>query len=241
MHIVPLYNPDGPGTVQLWIIDRKRYLTRLALGMNEFSVGTEKSKYGSGAAAQSSVEALGVPFISLYDANSFLAGAKFEVVSDEQMKSIFIRRNMELNRHEITGQNQNDLKIAGGEVESSLLFRSAIKGEITMIGNFVFNIMGLMWLNFGIRAWDGFFYVLSKTDKISNEGFTSTITVQAEGSNPAGVQSQQKPTEPGEIAKQKVDAANKPTVPPNPYVDQSDKPVDGTVPGLSPGVFGGGA
>jgi hypothetical protein len=152
---------------------------------------------------QKKVEGMGVPFISMYDANSFLAGAKFNVVADEMMKSIFIRRNMELNRGQITGENQNTVVTSDGEMDSALLFRSAIKGDLTMIGNFAFNIMGLMWIHFGIRAWDGFFYVMSKTDKIDKSGFTTSITVQAEGSNPAGAPTKTKPTETTQIVASK--------------------------------------
>jgi len=202
MHLVPIYNPDAAGYVQIWIVDRKRYLTSLDPDLNEFTVDSDanKSKYRTGLEVQSKVESMGVPFISMYDANSFLAGAKFNIVADEMMKSIFIRRNMELNRGQITGEHQNTIVTADGEMDSSLLFRSAIKGDLTMIGNFAFNIMGLMWIHFGIRAWDGFFYVMSKTDKIDKTGFTTSITVQAEGSNPAGASTKTKPVETTQIA-----------------------------------------
>jgi hypothetical protein len=205
MHLVPIYNPDAEGHVQIWVVDRKRYLTSLDWELNEFTVDSDenKAKFRSGLEAQSAVEGKGVPFISMYDANSFLAGAKFNVVADEMMKSIFIRRNMELNRGQITAENQNVVTTSQGEMDSSLLFRSAIKGELTMIGNFAFNIMGLMWIHFGIRAWDGFFYVMSKTDKIDSSGFTTSITVQAEGSNPAGAPKKNKPTEATQIVAQK--------------------------------------
>ena len=202
MHLVPIYNPDAAGYVQIWVVDRKRYLTSLDPDLNEFTVDSDanKSKYRNGTEVQSKVEGMGVPFISMYDANSFLAGAKFNVVADEMMKSIFIRRNMELNRGQITGENQSTIVTSDGEMDSALLFRSAIKGDLTMIGNFAFNIMGLMWIHFGIRAWDGFFYVMSKTDKIDKTGFTTSITVQAEGSNPAGASTKTKPVETTQIA-----------------------------------------
>jgi hypothetical protein len=205
MHLVPIYNPDAAGYVQIWVVDRKRYLTSLDANLNEFLVNSDANKlaYGSGLNVQKKVEGMGVPFISMYDANSFLAGAKFNVVADEMMKSIFIRRNMELNRGQITGENQNTVVTSDGEMDSALLFRSAIKGDLTMIGNFAFNIMGLMWIHFGIRAWDGFFYVMSKTDKIDKSGFTTSITVQAEGSNPAGAPTKTKPTETTQIVASK--------------------------------------
>ena len=45
------------------------------------------------------------------------------------------------------------------------MYRSAIKGVITVLGNFAFDAFGLLWMDFGIPAYDGLFYVLQKVEK----------------------------------------------------------------------------
>ena len=41
-------------------------------------------------------------------------------------------------------------------------------------------------MDFGIPAYDGLFYVLQKEDQVDSTGFYSSLTLQAEGSNPLG-------------------------------------------------------
>lgn len=199
--VVPQYNPDG-NAIDLWIIDRKRYLTTLgSLGFTEFNLSAKRLELQKDMVKlEQTIRGLAVPYISMYQSESYVQSSKFDVVADELMKSIFIKKAIVLDRHEITQNDQAALQINRDQVESSLLYRSAIKGQITMIGNFIFNIMGIMWLNFGVKAWDGFFYVLTKEDKIDSTGFTTSITVQAEGSNPLGAKPQSQQDFKGVIA-----------------------------------------
>ena len=85
------------------------------------------------------------------------------------------------------GQNAQSKQADEGTAAPLLLYRSAMKGSISMIGNFVYPYSSMVWISFGIPDLDGLFYVQQKVDDISKEDFKSTYTFQAEGSNPLGV------------------------------------------------------
>jgi hypothetical protein len=115
---------------------------------------------------------------------TYIKDIKFEVVNDEQMKSIFIRRQIDKTRTDIAANDGRNTQLYGGMPGFAMMYRSAIKGSFTMIGNFAFDVFGVMWFNFDIPAYDGLFYVLHREDTVDSTGFYTNITLQAEGSNP---------------------------------------------------------
>ena len=186
MHIAPIFNPNA-GMVDIYVIDRKRYLSKIlaakdSMEYNEHTLhNKDKPKF-----IKESLASNQLAYMEFSEIGAFIQDAKFNVTQDELMQSIFMKKNMDLNRHEITSGNQTELTVGKGLIDASVLYRSAIAGEITMMGNFAFNPIGIFWFDFGVSAWNGFFYVISRTDKIENGSFTTSITVQAEGSNPLG-------------------------------------------------------
>jgi hypothetical protein len=133
----------------------------------------------------------GVPFISLVRANSFIKDASFDTIQDEQMKGIFIRRyfgDQGVNRTQKTANpdvaSKEDRAPAAQQV-----FSPVIKGKITMIGNFVLDTFGLIWLDFGISLWDGPFTLAAREDVIERGDFTTTLSVFSNATDPLGTKS----------------------------------------------------
>jgi hypothetical protein len=137
-------------------------------------------------ALRNKLKSKGVPMISMLRGNSYIQDANFENTLDEQMKAIFITRNFPDSRIEVTGDKYKKAQTISQP--SELLFSSAIKGTITIIGNFAFDLFSMMWIDFGIKQWDGLFTVQEREDIIDRGGFTTVITIFAEGTDPLGTQ-----------------------------------------------------
>ena len=57
-----------------------------------------------------------------------------------------------------------------------------------MLGNHVFDIFGLVWLEFTVPVWDGPFYIMAREDTINQTGFFTSITLRSAGTDPLGTQ-----------------------------------------------------
>jgi hypothetical protein len=68
------------------------------------------------------------------------------------------------------------------------MYSSAINGDMTMIGNFVFDVFGMVWLDFGVPIWSGPFTVMEHEDVLDRTGLTTRVTFRADGSDPLGTQ-----------------------------------------------------
>jgi hypothetical protein len=129
----------------------------------------------------------GVPYVEFMKGNSWIQDAQFDVIQDELLTSIFITRYYHRDRMGITTEGKN--KIIDDEIDHrATLYSSAIKGQITVIGNHAMDVMGLYWLDFGVPQWSGPFRVLERTDLIQPGGWQATISFVSEGSDPLGSQ-----------------------------------------------------
>jgi hypothetical protein len=187
LQLFTIFNPKA-GYARFQVVDRKRYLTIIqgAGEVNEHNYGPIKREEMREKLSTFLAVNNHIPHFRLFHHSSFFKDAKFEVVNDELMKSIFMNRHVFASRDQRATGIASETDANAGLPQGLIMYRSAIKGSITVIGNFAFNIMGMVWFTFGIPRLDGLFYILSKVDNISREGFTSTITLQAEGSNPLG-------------------------------------------------------
>lgn len=174
------------GKASIWIIDLKRYLTRMNGGkFDEHDFHKQKAEIRKKNIDQF-LRSNSLPLVTLGRGDSFIQDARFEVVIDENMKSAYIARQLKLDRQEFAGGKIPD-KLSQDAIDTQwLIYRSSIHGDITMLGNFVFDTFRAMWIDFGIPVWDGLFDVLEKTDRITASEFMTTIKVIAEGSNPVG-------------------------------------------------------
>lgn len=128
-----------------------------------------------------------VPYVQLMKAQSFIKEADFNVNIDDQIRSILIKRYNEQSRDELTGQPTLTRK-KGSPPPEQLIYASAIDGEIKMIGNFAFDMFAMIWLEFGVRSWDGTFYVMEHEDTVDRAGFTTQIHVRSTGMDPLNTQ-----------------------------------------------------
>jgi hypothetical protein len=69
------------------------------------------------------------------------------------------------------------------------IYSPVIQGTITMLGNFVFDTFGLIWLDFGVARWDGPFQLDSREDVIERGVFTTTMKIHSTGTDPLGTKS----------------------------------------------------
>lgn len=134
----------------------------------------------------------GIPIISFQRGNSYISDSNFEVVNDDQVKSILMRRYLSPDREQFQDVSQK-LKDNTAVDPRQILYSSAIHGEITMIGSFVFDVFGLVWLEFGVPVWDGPFYVVSHEMMLDPSGFWLKIGFISAGSDPLGTQGRSPP------------------------------------------------
>jgi len=137
-----------------------------------------------------------IPMVSLLKANSYIQDAKFSVQSDDKLKSIFIRRYFgdQQTKKDVTSKTDISKKMNTAVPPIEVLYSSAIQGDLTMIGNFVFDTFGLIWLDFGVPRFSGPFFVMSKEDVIERGNFSTKIHVYAAGTDPLGTQGRYKAT-----------------------------------------------
>jgi hypothetical protein len=133
-----------------------------------------------------------VPYIRMLKANSFITGCNFNVVNDEQLKAILIKRYNAPTREEFHSQPTADRR--KGVVEpSQLIYSSAIVGDIEMIGNFCFDTFAMVWIDFGVPNWNGTFFVNQHEDLIERGTFRTIVSLQATGEDPLNTQGRASP------------------------------------------------
>lgn len=131
-----------------------------------------------------------IPFISFGKGNSYIQDANFDVQPDDKIKSIFMNRYLKPDRTDITSKPSINQKAGKLPPTEKTIYSSAIRGEITMLGNFALDLFGMVWLDFGVRTWNGPFNVLTREDTIEKGSFMTKLTFVAEGTDPLGTQGQ---------------------------------------------------
>jgi len=184
---------NGKIEVTFYIFDSNREYTKFA--------PTDKDKLKPGHYTKSDVRKAvldaNVPFISLVKANSFVKEPNFQVVLDEQMKSLYMRRyaTASRNREQVVSQPDVAAKQLTPPPDPRQLFSASISGDLVLLGNFVFDVFMLIWIDFGVPFWDGPFNVLEKEDVIENGDFITRLKVVSAGTDPLGTQGRPKATQ----------------------------------------------
>jgi hypothetical protein len=172
---------------QIYLVDVRTELTK-------FDPQDKKEALVTGRPSREKIKELldkkGIPMISFVKGNSYIEDSNFDVFADDQMKSIFIQRAFRKQGTRDEKVEQADgARLFGKFTEpEKVLYSSAIRGEITMLGNFAFDTFGMIWLDFGIPVWSGPFFIMSRHDQINAASFTTTIAVQSSGDDPLGTQ-----------------------------------------------------
>jgi hypothetical protein len=196
-------------TVAVYIFDIEREFTKFA----ESDRMTNEELLGGPATRErvrSVLRQRGIPLITFQRGLSYIETSSFDVMNDDQIKSILMRRYLQPTRSDVLDISKR-LKLDRAVDPRQILYSSAIQGEITMLGNFALDVFGLVWLEFGVSAWDGPFYVMSREDVISPGSFTTKVGFRSAGTDPLGTQ--------GRIDKDALVAQDKATI-----VNRSKKP-----------------
>jgi hypothetical protein len=185
--------PDGKMSAHVYIVDVKAELIRFSTDDKiSFKEWQKKNGIDSGSPAnRDKIREIcinkGVPYVEFMRGNSWIQDAQFDIVQDELIQSIFIQRYMQQSRAAVVGQGRTETQDKTTD-HRSVLYSSAIKGQVTTIGNHGMDIMGLYWLDFGVPQWSGPFRVLERQDIISKDGWQCTIHFISDGMDPLGSQ-----------------------------------------------------
>lgn len=173
-------------TVAVYIFDVEREFTKFSESdrlTNEELVGGQVTR----DRVREVLRQKGVPLITFQRGNSYLETSSFEVVNDDQIKSILMRRYLQPTRSDVLDISKR-LKLGRAVDPRQILYSSAIQGEVSMLGNFAFDVFGLVWLDFGVPTWDGPFHIMSREDVIAPGTFTTRVGFRSAGSDPLGTQ-----------------------------------------------------
>lgn len=129
----------------------------------------------------------GIPLVTFRHGLSYISDARFQAEQDGQVQAVLISRAVDPSRYQVTGVT-HAARAAETIDPRKLLFSSAINGSVTMLGNFAFDTFQMVWLEFGVRRWDGTFFVFEKEDTVSREGFFSKVTFRSTGDDPLNTQ-----------------------------------------------------
>lgn len=131
------------------------------------------------------VVSAGVPFVTLGKKLSFINTANFTSKSDPLIQAQRINRavNESQSREEYFRRSDEAMK-KGLPDPYHEIFASMVNGEITMLGNFAFDAFSTLWIDFRVNIWSGTYNVVEKTDTISNNGFTTSIKVMSDATDP---------------------------------------------------------
>jgi hypothetical protein len=184
--VIRTVSSEERGEVAVYVFDVNR----------EFVKFTEADRIGRGATKAEVRQKLrdkGIPIFTLGKGLSFIEDSKFDVQQDPHMKAIMIRRYLKKSPYDA---NEPDIVRQvlrpGGESLSvdarQLIFASSIVGNVQMMGNFATDTFSMIWVEFGIRQFDGTFNVLEREDVIEPGRFVTTIRLQSTGDDPLGTQ-----------------------------------------------------
>jgi hypothetical protein len=127
------------------------------------------------------------PLVSFKHGLSYIETANFAMETDANMQHIAIERAIDPNRYQTTGVPHVGLAAAGVDPRK-LFLASNITGKVSMIGNFVWDTFFQIWCEFGVRRWDGPFYMMEKEDVIDASNFMSNVSLRATGEDPLNTQ-----------------------------------------------------
>lgn len=177
----------------------KRTATLYVVDLNNEVVKFDASeRLGFGATKErikAVLDSRNVPMVSFGHGLSYLQeGTTFNVDMDSMVKTVMIQKSMGQTRQDVTGKTNAATQI--GRVDpAQLIYASAIRGELQMLGNFVFDSFGLLWIDFGIPQWSGTFFGMEKEDRVTRADFSTRIAVHSAGDDPLGTQGHTTPQE----------------------------------------------
>lgn len=171
---------NGSSKIFFYIFDVNREYTRTNSKSDNKLRIADRTREG----IKKAVEDKNIPFVSLLRANSYIVEPSFQVIQDEAMKSIAITNTFRPKTREEYVTLPDIVKKKNRIPLAQQIFSRSIQGNITMLGNFVFDIYNMIWVDFGITLWDGLFFIAGREDVIERGSFTTNIKLYSAGINP---------------------------------------------------------
>lgn len=171
---------DGKHVIYIYLIDMKRehvkvdFRDRLDPSTTRSSIIEKLDKYN-------------IPLISFKHGLSYIESNQFSVEQDSNVQAILISRAVDPSRYEVAKKTHTAM--AMGSIDPrKLIYSSAIKGKVNMLGNFAFETWQMVWLEFGVKRWDGTFYAFEREDTVEPTGFFTSISFRSTGDDPLNTQ-----------------------------------------------------
>lgn len=179
--------PNGD-SIGLFLLDAKREFAGVTPDdMNKHFLGPNATP----ERIREELGKLGIPIISFLKANSYIRECEFQVIGDDKVKAHLIQQY--LGKDARVEGNKPSVADKKKSVDArNLLYSAAIQGNITTLGNFAFELFGLVWLEFGVNRWDGPFNVRAHEDVISRGVFETKFHLISAGQDPLGTQGRRK-------------------------------------------------
>lgn len=180
-------NKNGKIEVYFYIFDAKTEFTKF--------VEADDKKLPDETVTRTQIKKVvndaGIPFVSLVRANSYIEASQFDTIQDDLMAAIYINRyfgDKGTNRAQKVG-NPTVASKQGKAPPAQQIFSPIIQGSISMLGNFVLDTFGVIWLDFGVSRWDGPFQLDGREDVIESGKFITTLRVHSCATDPLGTKS----------------------------------------------------
>ena len=194
MRVIPYHNlSTGKQRAEIYVFDAKAELIRFTTDdkISYQDWAKKNSTSQAGVPNRDKIREIclnhGIPYVEFMKGNSWIQDAQFDVIQDELISSILITRYMRRDHFADTSKGANQVKDEEMDYRK-VLYSSAIKGQLTTIGNHAMDVMGVYWMDFGIPQWSGPFRILERTDLIQMGGWQTTVSLISEGTDPLGSQ-----------------------------------------------------
>lgn len=149
----------------------------------------------------------GVPIVELGRAHSYILGAQFQLQPDAALQTIQFENANRARKDRVQLAHQPDTVTRRGQglQHSEIVPLSILEGELQLIGNFVYENLGPVWVEyFGASPISGKYIVKRKTDEVGPGSFRTSVEIMGDGIDP--LNTRKRLTE-AEFSQQKRDSA----------------------------------
>jgi hypothetical protein len=129
-----------------------------------------------------------VPVIEFGRAGSMVLDAGFEMQPHPLIQSIQIETAERSRKDRVQTAAMPDVESRKGQAAPhDIVPASILEGDVTLVGNFVFDAFRRLWIEFyGSSSISGIFNVMTKTDRLEAGVFTSAFHLVSDGADPLG-------------------------------------------------------
>lgn len=127
-----------------------------------------------------------VPMIEFGRAGTAIVDSHFEMQPNPLLQSIQVENASAARKDRVQQTQMPDVESRKGQaLPRDIVPISILEGDITMLGNFIFEPPARVWIDFfGSRSISGVFNVLEQTDTLDPGRFTTQLRMMSEGIDP---------------------------------------------------------